>query len=272
MQTEYDVVQRFLFDQKTVRGEIVRLKASYQTILKQQPYPAAINEWLGEALAGAALLSSTIKFQGQLILQVQADGPLKLLVAHSTHGYHIRGLAQAVGHGTLGITIQPEQGEPYQGVVNLATSSLSTAIENYFHQSEQLATFLLLAADGDIAAGLLLQNMPAFSDTTYDYFWEHAVNLARTLTTQELLTLPTETILHRLYHEEDIMLFDADPVSFRCSCSSARSEQILRNLSPQEAEEMVAQDTTIVVTCEFCKHAYTFDCVDVARVFMAPLA
>ena len=280
MQTEYDVIQRFIFDKTAVRGEIVRLKASYQTIIAQQPYPQPVAIWLGEALAGATLLSATIKFEGQLILQVQTQGPLKVLVAHSTHDHHIRGLAkwkqaqelpssfaQAASSGNLAITLQPKQGQPYQGVVGLAGTNLATAIENYFHQSEQLATFLLLAADGDTAAGLLLQNMPTPTDTSYDYFWEHVLQLVQTLSAQELLTLPNQMILHRLYHQEDVVLFEADPVSFRCTCSQAKSEQILRTMTYDEAKEILTEYPNIVVTCEFCNHPYRFDAVDVARVF-----
>lgn len=280
MQTEYDIIQRFVFDKTAVRGEIVRLKSSYQTILNQQPYPAPVAAWLGEALAGASLLSATIKFEGMLILQVQTAGPLKVLVAHSTNDGHIRGLAkwdqeqilpdefaQAAPAGNLAITIQPKQGQRYQGVVSLDNTNLATAIESYFHQSEQLATFLFLAADGNTAAGLLLQNMPVKSDTAYNYFWEHVIKLAATLTANELLSLPNKTILHRLYHEEDIMLFEGGPISFRCTCSTAKSEQMLLTMSYDEVNELLQEYPNIIVTCEFCNHPYTFDAVDVARIF-----
>lgn len=277
---EFDVIQRFLFDKTAVRGEIVRLKNSYQTIISQQNYPAAIQHWLGQALSASVLLSATIKYEGLLILQVQTEGPLKVLLAHSTNDFHIRGLAQweqektmpesfakAAGKGHLAITIQPKTGQRYQGVVGLAETDLAAAVAKYFHQSEQLATYLLLAADDNAAGGLLLQNMPAPTDTVYDNFWEHAVKLAQTLTADELLNLPNQTILHRLYHEEDIVLFDAEPVSFRCTCSQLKSEQVLQTMTYEEVKELLQVHKNIVVTCEFCNHPYAFDAIDIARVF-----
>lgn len=277
---ENDSLQRFMFEKTAVRGEIVRLHNSYQTILQQQTYNEYVGNWLGEALCAAALLSATIKFDGVLIFQVQGDGPLKTLLAHSDNELHIRGLAQtrsekipanfatAVGKGHLVITLKTNEGPGYQGVVDLSTKSLATAVEDYFHQSEQLATFLFLAADGNCAAGLLLQNMPMQTDTLYDNFWDHITQLAQTLTATELLSLPNQTLLHRLYHEEDILLFEQEHISFRCTCSPEKCEVALKAVPADEIQELLDTHKKIIVTCEFCNHPYDFDAIDVARVMM----
>lgn len=282
--TEFDTIQRFLFQEAPVRGEIVRLQATYQAILERHPYPPVVGKLLGEALSAAALLSASIKFVGSLILQLQGDGPLNLLVVQSNNDYHLRGLAkwqgevpedfqQAVGQGHMAITITPAEGERYQGVVDLNSYSLSAAIEAYFAQSEQLPTCLCLFADEHVAAGLLLQALPQKAMETeaslqhQQEFWEHIVHLTRTIKADELLALPNEDILRRLYFEEDIQLFEADPVSFRCTCTVERMERALRMMDYAEVKELLSTYKKVTVTCEFCHHHYDFDAVDIERIF-----
>lgn len=275
--SEHDILQRFLFEESNIRGVIVRLRASYQAVSDRHPYPNLIKELVGEALTAVALLSSTIKFEGLLTLQTQGDGPVSLLVAQSNEQFHLRGLAkwegeitsleQALGEGNLAITITPKQGERYQGVVKITSRSLAKTIEDYFQQSEQIPTCLMLSADENIAAGFLLQKMPDSMSLTQQDFWDHIVHLTRTLKATELLNLPNQEILHRLYHEENVRLFDAEPVSFRCSCTVERMENAIRLFGYQEALDILKTHKQVVVSCEFCNRHYSFDKVDIERIF-----
>lgn len=274
---EYDSFQRFLFEEMGIRGELVRLDASWQAVLAQHPYPAAVGTQLGQALAAALLLSATIKFQGSLILQAQSGGPLRTLVAQATHQRTVRGLAhwegevtgqtlgEIYGAGHLTLTIQNEGSEPYQGIVALAGDNLAGAIGNYFSQSEQLATRLWLAADGQRAAGLFIQELPSQRHAAED--WARIVQLADTLTDPELLRLPSRQLLYRLFHEERVRLFEPEPVAFRCGCSRERIESALLGLGQMEIESLVREQGSVRVDCEFCNRHYAFDAVDIGALF-----
>jgi molecular chaperone Hsp33 len=278
---EYDTLQRFLFADAHVRGEIVRMRASYQAILERHHYPLTIRKLLGQALASSALLSATIKFEGSLILQIESTGPVKVLVAQCNDQFHVRGLAQwqedasveelehaAFAKGRLALTITPKQGERYQGIVELQGANLAASLEKYFRDSEQLPTLLILCANEETVAGMLLQVLPHELQTTQvENFWEHVVHLARTLTEREFLTLGNQEILHRLFHEETIQLFDPEPVAFRCSCSIERMERALLIMQQEELQELLQMHKKIDVTCEFCNYQYSFDAVDIAKLF-----
>jgi molecular chaperone Hsp33 len=267
-----DNLHRFLFNTRGVRGELVQLDASYRAVIRERNYPDAIACQLGEALAAVSLLSATIKYQGSLILQTQAQGPLHTLVAQATHGRSIRGLArwhgslsaaqgQALyGEGRLVITLEPEQGEPYQGIVALQSQSLSASLETYFEQSEQLSTRLWLAANQETAVGLLLQILPG-SDQENAH-WESIRTLAQTVTREELLSLDAETLLYRLFSEEGVRMLDSSPVAFRCQCSQERIANALRTFERSELEEILREEGQISVDCEFCNKHYAFDRVD----------
>jgi molecular chaperone Hsp33 len=275
-----DTLHRFLFERTNVRGELVHLDASWQAALERKDYPAPVRELLGQAFAAAALLSATIKFDGSLTLQVQASGPVTLLVVQATAARNLRGLAhwrgdirhgsfaELVGTGRLAITIDPgAMGERYQGIIDLQQDSLARCLEDYFRQSEQLATRLWLAADGESAGGMLLQELPR--ETQDEDAWTRDVYLGETLRHDELLQLPAREILHRLYHEEDVRLFEGEPVSFRCSCSRERIETMLRGLGPAEVRDILEEQHTVRVDCEFCNQRYVFDVVDVEALFAA---
>lgn len=276
---DHDILQRFLFEHANVRGEIVRLKATYRAITERHPYPLSVQRLLGEALACTALLSATIKFEGTLILQIQSDGPIHLLVTQINEHFHLRGLAkwhgdnppdnfaQALGEGRLALTITPHEGERYQGIVSLEGETLSAAVQKYFDQSEQLPTHLFLASNEQFAAGFLLQTTPNHSSSDPDYFWEHVVHLAKTLTADELLSLSNETLLKRLFHEEDVRIFEPATVSFRCECTVERMERALRLYGYEEAQNILLTNKHVTVTCEFCHRHYDFDQVDIERIF-----
>jgi molecular chaperone Hsp33 len=278
--SDNDTLQRFLFEQIGVRGEIIHLDASYRAIINQRNYPKVVRNLLGELLAATVLLSAPLKTSGSLIMQVHGDGPVSLLVAQADYESHVRGLAHwegevpedsfmaALGHGRLVITIDPGQGsERYQGIVELSADSLAASIENYFTQSEQLATFLFLTANETSAVGLLLQVLPHQENQQQTVIWEHLMHLSRTITAEELLELPNSEILRRLYHEEDIRLFDSEPISFRCGCDRNKMEVAIRTLPYQEVLEILKEENTVTATCEFCNHSYQFDAVDVEKIF-----
>ncbi|WP_018232610.1 Hsp33 family molecular chaperone HslO [Thioalkalivibrio thiocyanodenitrificans] len=273
-----DTINRFILETTHVRGEWVHLDATWQALLERYDYPPVVRGLLGQALAAVALLSATIKFEGSLILQVTGNGPLNLLVVQAGAHGTVRGLARwrsevpdadlsaQFGDGRMVITIDPGEGrERYQGVVPLEGSSLSEALEGYFTRSEQLPTRLWLAADGQRAAGLLLQALPG-EQRDPDAF-DRAVILADTVADEELLEWPVETLLHRLYHEEDVRLLEGGPVSFRCGCSRERVADMLRNLGRAEVEGILADDGVVEVHCEFCNAGYRFDAVDAEQLF-----
>lgn len=273
-----DTLQRFLFENAGVRGELVHLDASWRAILERHDYPGPVRELLGEAMAASALLAATLKFKGSIILQVQGSGPVSLLVVECTAARGLRGLAHwngevpgadlkaRFGDGRLVITVDPGEGmERYQGIVPLEGSHLGEAIENYLERSEQLRTRLWLAADGERAAGLLLQKLPG-PEQDADA-WQRVVMLASTVTPAELLTLDPRRLMHRLFHEEDLRVFDPESLFFRCSCSRERVANMLRALGEGEVESILAEQGNITVHCEFCNQRYLFDPVDAAQLF-----
>lgn len=278
----HDNLQRFVFEESPIRGEIVRLDATYRAVLERRDYPPVVREILGELMVAVALLASTLKFEGKLIMQIQGSGPVRLLMAECTEGGNMRALAQwsgdvehgplsqVVGTGKFAITIDPDDShERYQGLVQLQGGSVAQALEHYFAQSEQLETRLWLAADREQAAGMLLQKLPDSQLEDADT-WNRAVHLGSTLSRFELLSLPVPEILRRLYHEDDIRLFARQPLSFRCSCSRQRVEAVLRMLGREEVESILRERGDVAVDCEFCGAHYEFDMVDAAQLF-APL-
>jgi molecular chaperone Hsp33 len=282
-----DSLHRFLFEQMPVRGEIVHLDAAWRAAAERVEYPDDLRKLLGEAMAATVLLSSTLKFDGALTLQLQGNGPLSLLVVQCTSGLNLRGLARTAedfegditglslrelvgSEGRMVITLEQEgQSERYQGIVPLEGETLAECFEAYFQRSEQLPTRLFLSADAQCAAGMLLQVMPGSGDV--DAAWEHVTTLGETIEGEELRTLDAQTILHRLYHEEDVRLFESSPVAFRCSCSRDRIVSMLRGLGEEEVNSIVAEQGKVSVECQFCGRTYEFDAVDARAVFTVPV-
>jgi molecular chaperone Hsp33 len=280
-----DQLHRFIIENTRIRGELVHLNASWKAVLERYDYPENVQRVLGEAFAACALLSATIKYDGSLILQIRGDGPLHLLVAQTTSDGTLRGLARwndnvpehdlkkIFGNGQMVITIERPSGEPYQGIIALQGEHIQDAIEDYFQQSEQLNTRLWLAADSNNCTGFLLQELPQTENDTPIHLdeehndWTHAQALGNTLSNEELLSLSTRDILHRLFHENDIRLFEASPLSFRCNCSTERISKMIVSLGLAEAREIISEQQKIHVDCEFCNAQYDFDSVDVENLF-----
>lgn len=271
------------------RGELVQLEAAWQSLLSRSDYPPAVAALLGQAAVAAVLLAATLKIDGKLTLQVMGEQPVDaaesrasgvhLLVMQVTSERELRGLARwhgdivdeglaLMGDGRLVMTIETARGERYQGVVPLEGANLAQALEGYFERSEQLPTRLWLEAGPERVAGLLVQKLPGHDSKQDDEDWNRIVALSETITRDELLDLPAETLLHRLYHEEDRRVFDPEPVRFACSCSRERVAEMLRSLGPDEIESIIAEQGHVEVDCEFCNARYTFDSVDAAGLFV----
>jgi molecular chaperone Hsp33 len=280
-----DHTQRFIFDESDVRGEIATLGESYQHVLAKHPYPEPVAQLLGELLAAAALLVGTLKFDGLMVLQARSSGAVPLLMVECSSDREVRGIAryheeqltpgatlsELMTEGVLAITIDPANGQRYQGIVALDGVTLADSLSNYFASSEQLPTRFWLAADGRRACGMLLQQLPADrirDGEEREASWQHVRTLADTLSTEELLGLDNETVLHRLYHEEQVRLFEPRPVMFRCSCSRERSANALISLGEEDAAQLVTeQGGAITIDCQFCNQRYRFDAADIAQLF-----
>lgn len=275
-----DTLRRFIMERAHVRGEWVHLDETWQEMLKRSAYPLFVKNILGEALTAAVLLSSIIKHEGSLILQIRGDGPIHLLVIQATAEGTLRGLAQwncetqgktlteLFGQGHLAITLENKaSGERYQSILPLIGDSLTQALEHYFAQSEQLPTRLWLTSTDKVAAGILLQRLPHSAATDED--WQRATTLLETLTAQELAYLEAEEVLYRLFHDEDTRLLAAKPIRFHCGCSRARVENMLRSLGQIEVETLLQEQGKVEVVCEFCNATYLLDTIDVNQLFTA---
>ncbi len=276
---QHDSLHRFLIENTNVRGEWVHLDDTWQQLLACADYPAVVKKVLGEALAATMLLSATLKYNGTLSLQINGNAAISLLLIQATSAGTVRGLARykaepksdslqdCFGEGNLVITIEPNDGgERYQGVVGLQKASLADAIADYFEQSEQLKTRLWLAADDASSAGLLLQRLPN-ANSEDDDGWNRTEQLAETVTAEELLSIDAQTLLYRLFNEENVRLFDAEPLQFQCGCSQAKIEAMIQSLGQKEAEGIIAEQEEIAIDCEFCNRHYQLDSIDVKRIF-----
>ena len=279
-----DSLQRFTFDKSHVRGELVGLKKTLGDILERQSYPEPVNVLLGQLLAAAALLSATVKISGLLTLQVQGSGPVQLLQAETTHDGKLRGIARIDSEqeldssnllgedGRLIITIDPDEGRRYQGIVALEGDDLAKSLEGYFKQSEQLATRLWLSCDGSVAAGFLLQELPKLGELQEEMevdedAWRRLTHLASTVRDDELLHLENEQLLHRLYHEELVRTYDSEPLKFSCSCSKERLSVALEQMGYEECQEIVDEQKKIRADCQFCGQHYSFGQSDINGLF-----
>ncbi len=275
-----DTLQRFLFEHASIRGEIAHLEESYQTIMKQHPYPGAVRHLLGEALISCLLLAGSIKFEGEISLQFHGDKRLPILLVQCDHELNIRAFAkyqenqsaedyqQAFLQGKMVLTInQYQQTQAYQSVVPIMSPSMGENLMHYFAQSEQIASRVWLAVNEDKAAGMLLQLMPGQDTLQREQFWEYAVQLGQTISEEELLMLDNPTILHRLYHETELRLYNARHVHFRCRCNLEKMKQALMVLGKQDLEQLVQERGHVEIHCDFCNQQYLFDPIDITLLF-----
>ncbi len=288
-----DLVRRFIFEKRPVRGHWVRLESAWRELRTHADYPPAVRDLLGQAVAASVLLAATLKFRGTLTFQLQGDGALNLLVAQCTHDFRLRAVARfdaaAIGElagdarrgavfrqlvgtdGKITVTIEAdEKSMRYQGVVPLAGTSLSESLEAYFASSEQLPTRVLLAADDTHVAGLLVQKLP---DADADHpeevaaAWEEAQRGVEGLDAALLVHAPVEKLLAQGFPGRDLRLFRGAPVRFECRCSSGRVAGLLRALGEDEVRDVLKEQGAVTVTCEFCHRPYRFSAADVETLF-----
>ncbi len=289
-----DQLQKFMFEHAGVRGELVELPQTWQEILSYQEYPKAVQKILGELLAAATLLSANLKFNGTMIMQIHGDGPVRLLVVECDAELHLRATAKLApdaviaddanltelvhshGHGRFVITLDPNDKLPgqqaYQGIVPLDGESVATIIENYMMRSEQLDTKLWLAADDQVARGMLLQKLPKHGGTEASVedeteAWNRAVMLGSTLKDEELLNTDIQTLMTRLFWEETIRVFDPVFPAFHCNCTREKVGNMLKMLGQEEINAAIAELTTLSINCDFCGKLYSFDQVDCTQLF-----
>ena len=274
MHNDTDYKRRFLFETMDLRGEIVHLERTLEDIHAIHAYPAGVARLLGEFVAASVLLASTLKFRGSLTIQARSDRQVPLIMAECSSDLTVRAIArgaeEAVAHsftellgdGQLVLTVSPERGNRYQGIVPLENDSLAASIDAYFNQSEQLQTRLYLASDGQTAAGLLLQQLPAQLEKDAAQRredWHRIGTLADTLSEKELLGVEEPRLLHRLFHEETVRLFDPEAVCFRCSCSQDRTLAALSTIGEAEIRSILQEQGSVTMDCEFCNQRYVFN-------------
>lgn len=276
-----DSLYRYLFEGVSVRGELVQLADTYQQIISSKEYPAPVQNLLGELLVATSLLTATLKFEGSITVQLQGDGPIKLAVINGDHDQKMRGVARwdgdvpatgnihdLIGKGHMVITITPTKGERYQGVVGLEGTTLAECLEGYFANSEQLKTQIILRVgeheENAMAAGMLLQIMPDGQGSADDF--DHLSQLTSTVKNEELFGLKAEDVLYRLYHQEEVKLFEPQPVEFHCGCSRERSASAICSVERAEVEKILAEEGKVSLHCDYCGTTYDFDSVDVAAL------
>ncbi|MDI3442017.1 Hsp33 family molecular chaperone HslO [Erwinia sp. V90_4] len=279
--SQQDQMHRFLFENHAVRGELVGISQTWREIIDGHDYPQPVQQVLGELLVATSLLTATLKFDGDITVQLQGDGALNMAVINGNNQQEMRGVArmqgeiadgsslkEMVGNGYLVITISPKEGERYQGVVGLEGETLAECLEDYFMRSEQLPTRLFIRtgeSEGQAGAGgILLQVLPA-QDASLDEF-NHLATLTETIKTEELLDLPANEVLWRLFHEEEVTLFEPQNVCFKCTCSRERCGDVLSTLPPEEVDQILQEDGEIDMHCDYCGNHYVFDSVDIAAI------
>jgi molecular chaperone Hsp33 len=294
-----DTLRKFMFENAAVRGELVDISETWRQVQEHHAYPVPVKTVLGEMLAAAALLSANLKFNGSIVMQIHGDGPVRLLVVECDAELRIRATAKlapeaviddaitltqmvnAHGHGRFVITLDPKEKlpgqQPYQGIVPLDGESVAVIIENYMLRSEQLDTKLWLAADEKVARGLLLQKLPHEGGTQKPgaddlETWNHIVILASTLGKEELLSTDIGTLMHRLFWEETIRLFDPKHPVFHCTCSREKVANMLKMLGRPEIDAALADLGKLSIDCDFCGRHYEFDKVDCAQLFATEIS
>ncbi|MBE3669965.1 Hsp33 family molecular chaperone [Vibrio navarrensis] len=277
-----NVLNRYLFEDLSVRGELVQLDEAYQRIISSKEYPAALQKLLGELLVSTTLLTATLKFEGSITIQLQGDGPVSLAVINGDNEQKVRGVARwegeiaddaslhdMMGKGYLVITIEPKKGERYQGVVGLDGDNLTQVIEGYFTNSEQLKTRLWIRTgehQGQAhAAGMLIQVVPDGTGSADDF--EHLEQLTNTVKNEELFTLEANELLYRLYNQEQVRLFEPQPVEFHCGCSRERSGAAIVTIDKTEIYDILATEGSVSLHCDYCGTTYSFDEPQVAELY-----
>jgi len=271
-----DHVIPFSFEALPVRGEIIHLSRSWRRMLRDQDYAPVVRETLGHAAAATGLIARSLKFDGSVTMQLQGSGDLRMLVMQCTSKLELRGMAStsdAVTAGSFGellhdahCAITVDAGErPYQGIVAVNRESLAASLEDYFERSVQLPSHLALVGNDDLCGGLLLQQVPG--EKIEDDDWYRLGLLAATLSPADFPDATGIDLIGKLFNEDDVRVFDSQPVVFRCRCSKRRAEEVLRMLGEDEVRDVLREQGRLEITCEYCGRRRRYDKVDVTRVF-----
>ena len=295
-----DQVRRFIFENQPVRGHWVHLESAWRELRAHASYPPAVTELLGQAVVASVLLAATLKFRGTLTFQLEGNGAVSLLVAQCTHDFRVRAVARCdqtavreltpegsgardgaavfrslVGDaGRITVTVEAEEKSlRYQGIVPLSGASLAESLEVYFASSEQLPTRVLLTADATHGAGMLVQKLPGAEhshrgeSSALEEAWSGAQRGITRLEPDRLREQCIEEVLAEGFSGHDLRLFRGAPVRFECRCSEGRVAGLLRALGPQEVREVLKEQGSVTVTCEFCHRPYRFESVDIDALF-----
>lgn len=291
-----DSLKKYLFEDRSLRVQTVNLSQTWQDTLEHQQYHPVLRNLLGELSAAAVLLASNIKFDGSLVLQLQGDGPIALIVVECNQALQVRAtiktrqefvikdtdnlqsLLNANHNGRFIVVLDPnnrqEGQQAYQGIVPLTGDTVADVLSLYMRSSEQLDTRLYLAANEHKATGLLLQRLPhgggkEVDSAVAESTWERALHLTNTIKADEQLAIDEDTLIHRLFWEENLIAYEPQTVSWYCSCSRERVADMLKMLGIAEIESILAEQNEIKVHCDFCGKPYTFDAIDSAKLFIA---
>ena len=291
-----DALKKFLFDDRSVRVESVRIEQAWLAAQAHQQYPVPVTALLGELVAASTLLAANLKFDGSLLLQLQGDGAIALMVVECRADLSIRatvkmrerplpaaGDLQSMlnpgGTAKFIVVLDPPKHTPgrqaYQGIVPLEGNSVAQALEQYMLRSEQLHTRIWLAADALHCSGLLIQRLPLQGGAqqteieTADESWARAQHLAQTLTPAEMLSTDQDTLLHRLFWQETLLVFESQPITWKCSCTHERVADMLRMLGKAEVDVILQEQGKVEVACEFCGLPYVFDALDTEALFQS---
>ncbi len=271
--SKFDILNRYLFNDLHVRGELVQLNQSYQSIINNHQYPLGVRVLLGELMAATCLLTATLKFEGDITVQLQGDGPISYMSVNGNDKQVMRGIAKLkqdtnaqgllalIGKGTMVITIRPKKGEAYQGIVALEKETLADCFAHYFEVSEQIPTKIWLFSDDDKqqVAGSLVQLLPD-SDNKEDQIadFEHLCQLTNTIKEDEIFSLEAEALLYRLYHQEKVQLFDPQKITYHCGCSKEKCLTAISQIEPHEIKNIIKEQGKISMTCDYCITTYDF--------------
>jgi molecular chaperone Hsp33 len=276
-----DLLHRYVFDKLHCRGELVQLNQSLNQVFENHEYPQPVKQLIGELMVATTLLTATLKFEGDISVQVQGDGPVSYAVINGNNLLELRGLARMqgeitkddlhslIGKGHMMITITPTKGERYQGIVALEGENIAQCLEAYFRQSEQLETRLWfatdLAANDNKASGLFLQVLPV-DKAQSEIDFQHLAALSNTVKDEELIGLEANTLLMRLYHEDNPVIYPAQAVSFKCGCSREKTVTALKGMEKASLLQQVEEQGSIGVDCQFCKASYRFNAKDIQKL------
>ncbi|WP_448569449.1 Hsp33 family molecular chaperone HslO [Thalassotalea ganghwensis] len=274
MSKSFDQLNRYLFDDLHVRGELVQLEKSFTEMIANHDYSEGVRQLIAELLAATSLLTATLKIEGEITVQLQGDGPVGYIVINGNHLQQMRGIAKVsetteakglralIGKGNMVITIRPKQGEPYQGIVALEKDTLAACLAHYFEVSEQIPTKIWLYYDDQAkkVAGSLVQLLPDGDNKEQQLLdFEHLCQLTDTIKAEEVFNLDAETLLYRLYHQEKVRLFEPQHVTFQCSCSEEKCLNAIAQIEPAELKNIIAEQGSVNMTCDYCLTEYIFD-------------